>query len=174
MKLYHTSDVIIKDPSITRGRKNADFGQGFYLSSDLEFSRRWAVKDSLINEYELDENGLEIIRLSRNADWFEKIMKNRRLEDTLPADIVIGPIANDTLFDTLGIIGSGFLSSDEALSLLMIGPEYTQVVIKTQKALDQLVWQRAFDAGQDEELLETIRKEREQYQIDFSEAMKKM
>ena len=30
------------DPDITIGRKNADFGQGFYLTDDLDFTRRWA------------------------------------------------------------------------------------------------------------------------------------
>ena len=55
MKLYHTSNVEIRVPDIYRGRKNADFGQGFYLSLDWEFSCRWAGKDNIVNEYELDE-----------------------------------------------------------------------------------------------------------------------
>ena len=37
------------------------------------------------------------------------------------ADVVVGPIANDTIFDTFGIITSGFLRSDEAIRLLLIG-----------------------------------------------------
>ena len=32
MRLYHTGAVEIREPDILRGRKNADFGQGFYLS----------------------------------------------------------------------------------------------------------------------------------------------
>ena len=32
MKLYHTSTVQIREPDLLRGRKNADFGQGFYLA----------------------------------------------------------------------------------------------------------------------------------------------
>ena len=42
MRLYHTSNVEIRLPDIRRGRKNADFGQGFYLTPDLDFARRWA------------------------------------------------------------------------------------------------------------------------------------
>ena len=41
MKLYHTGEVVIREPDIRRGRKNADFGQGFYLTPDEEFARRW-------------------------------------------------------------------------------------------------------------------------------------
>jgi len=42
MTLYHTSDREIKSPDIYYGRKNADFGQGFYMSPDRDFSYRWA------------------------------------------------------------------------------------------------------------------------------------
>ena len=51
MKLYHTSTLEIRKPDLYRGRKNADFGQGFYLTPDWEFSRRWATGDAVINEY---------------------------------------------------------------------------------------------------------------------------
>ena len=36
--LYHTSFDIIKEPDIKRGRPNADFAQGFYLSDNEDFS----------------------------------------------------------------------------------------------------------------------------------------
>ncbi|MDC7301289.1 DUF3990 domain-containing protein [Agathobacter ruminis] len=29
-------------PDIHCGRKNADFGQGFYLTGDVDFAHRWA------------------------------------------------------------------------------------------------------------------------------------
>ena len=35
-------------------------------------------------------------------------------------------VANDTIFDTFGIISSGFLSPEETLRLLKVGPEYTE------------------------------------------------
>jgi hypothetical protein len=57
--------------------------------------------------------------------------------------VVIGPIANDTIFDTFGIISSGYLEPEKALKLLMIGPAYTQIAIKTQKAVQQLKWTRS-------------------------------
>lgn len=42
MILYHTSYQEIRLPDVHFGRTNADFGQGFYLSDNEEFSRRWA------------------------------------------------------------------------------------------------------------------------------------
>ena len=138
MILYHTSDRKIRNPDIHYGRKNADFGWGFYLTPDRDFTYRWARENAVVNEYELDENALNMHTFTRDIHWFEYIFNNRRLKDSLSADVVIGPIANDTIFDTLGIMSSGFLKPEAAVRLLMIGPEYTQVVIKTEKALKQL------------------------------------
>ena len=39
--LYHTGYQEIREPDIRHGRKNADFGQGFYLTPDRDFSVRW-------------------------------------------------------------------------------------------------------------------------------------
>ena len=39
-----------------------------------------------------------------------------------------------TIYDTWGILTSGFVDSETALRVLMIGRAYTQIVIKTDKA----------------------------------------
>ena len=140
MRLYHTGDRAIPEPDIHYGRKNADFGQGFYLTPDRDFTLRWATDDAVVNEYELELTGLTVLRLERNEAWLDYILRNRRLQDGSDADVVIGPIANDTIFDTLGIVSSGFLAPAEALRLLSIGPEYTQVTVKTPRAAAQLRW----------------------------------
>jgi len=57
MKLYHVSLDIIKDIDIYHGRINADFGQGFYSSLNIEFSKKWAPiskdKDTILNKDEI-------------------------------------------------------------------------------------------------------------------------
>ncbi len=146
MRLYHTGYQEIRVPDIHYGRKNADFGQGFYMTDDHEFATRWARErrdaSPVVNIYELDTSGLRIHTFERDADWFNYIFNNRRVRpDTLPGvDVVIGPIANDTLYDTFGIITSGMISEKEAMKLLMIGPAYRQVVLRTEKAAAQLQW----------------------------------
>ena len=149
MLLYHTAYREIRDPDVHYGRKNADFAQGFYLSPEYGFARRWARErkgtDTFINCYELDTAGLRILRLERNADWYDYIFRNRgggseRFPD---ADVIIGPIANDTIYNTYGVLTSGLLEKEEALELLLLGPEYTQVVLKTEKAACQLKWLKA-------------------------------
>ena len=39
MQLYHTGFQEIRTPDVHHGRKNADFGQGFYLTADAAFAR---------------------------------------------------------------------------------------------------------------------------------------
>lgn len=171
MILYHTSGQEIKNPDIHHGRKNADFGWGFYLSPDRDFTYRWARKNSVVSEYELDETGLNIHTFTRNVDWFQYIYNNRRTIDGLTADVVIGPIANDTIFDTLGIMTSGYLKPEDALKLLLIGPEYTQVAIKTEKALKQLRFIKSETVERISE--EQLKSEQSSYQEAFAKELKK-
>lgn len=172
MILYHTSDREIRTPDIHYGRKNADFGWGFYLTPDREFTYRWARENAVVNVYELDENELNMHTFTRDIHWFEYIFNNRRLRDSLVADVVIGPIANDTIFDTLGIMSSGFLKPEAAVRLLMIGPEYTQVVIKTEKALKQLRFIRSEKIERMDG--EALRMEQEVYQNAFAKEFEKI
>lgn len=172
MLLYHTSDREIRNPDIHHGRKNADFGWGFYLTPDKEFTYRWARDNAVVNEYELDERGLDIYTFARDVSWFQYIFHNRRLNDSLSADVVIGPIANDTIFDTLGIISSGYLAPEHALKLLMIGPAYTQVAIKTVKAAQQLKWLRAERIERADEAI--LKAEQDAFQEAFAAAISKI
>lgn len=173
MILFHTSDTIIKEPDIHRGRSNTDFGQGFYLTPDKLFASSWARErtssDIYINSYELKTDGLKIRRFSRDEDWFKYIFSNRRgKEDSLADfDVIIGPIANDTLFETYGIITSGLLAPDQALELLGIGPEYSQVAVKTDAGARALQW---IDSEiLDIDTMAEVRKEYERQRAAFDE-----
>ena len=174
MKLYHTSDRQIERPDIYRGRKNADFGQGFYLTPDSDFAVRWDREGAVINEYELDLTGLSVHTFSREQDWFDYIFKNRRAQDGLEADVVTGPIANDTIYDTFGITTSGFLSREASLRLLLIGPEYTQTAVKSEKAASQLVWLGARKVGDVSRCRKIVKEEEEEFQRLFAEEMEKI
>ena len=179
MKLYHSSFSIITDPDLKHGRVNADFGQGFYLSPDKEFVLRWSKrhygKKTYINEYELDTENLDIWTFVRDTKWLSYILHNRsRLPDSLKTcDAILGPIANDTIYDTWGIISSGLFPEEETLQL---GPEYKQLVVKSEKALKQLKWIDAEELSDDllSRYKETVRKEEQDYQTAFSKLMEEL
>ena len=172
LRLYHAGPKEIPEPDIHYGRKNADFGQGFYLSPDLDFVQRWAANGSVINVYELQLEGLSVHRFAQDAQWFDYLFHNRRLQDRLTADVIIGPIANDTIFDTLGILSSGYLEPADALQLLSIGPLYTQVTLKTQRAASQLTFLSSTPVTDHDPTLQDA--EQQAYLDQFAPAMTKI
>ena len=42
LRLYHAGFQVIPSPDVRYGRKNADFGQGFYLTADKAFAQKCA------------------------------------------------------------------------------------------------------------------------------------
>ncbi|MBR1559568.1 MAG: DUF3990 domain-containing protein [Clostridia bacterium] len=169
MRLYHTGAVAIPAPDIRHGRANADFGQGFYMTPDADFTYRWAWKDAVVNEYDLALDGLRVRRFDRSAEWFDYIFANRRGRDGLDVDVVVGPIANDTIFDTFGVLSSGFVAPADALELLMIGPEYVQVAVKTDRAAANLRWLGAKTVADVEARRALLRDEKADYSRRFAE-----
>ena len=142
--VFYTGFSKINNPDIHIGRANADFGQGFYLSGDEAFSKRWAGErkglKTYLNRYELADEGLKIKRLSKDMSWYDYILGNRNgLKDRLSEyDVIIGPIANDTIYDTWGMLTGGLIDRETALRVLQIGPVYEQIVIKSEKAASAL------------------------------------
>jgi hypothetical protein len=117
-------------------------------------------------------------RFDLNGEWFEYIKRNRAgCHDMYAgADAVIGPVANDTLFNTYGIITSGLPENSQALKLLSIGSRYTQVTVKTQAAVSRLEWTRVIKLTHDEikEYSVLLGKEESEYQSAFISALKEL
>ena len=182
LHLFHTGYAEIREPDIRYGRKNADFGQGFYLSDSDEFAGKWMRerKDAVIhvNAYELDLSGLQVLRFTREKNWLEYLLRNRAgYADAHPeADVVIGPIANDTIYDTLDILTSGVLTREQSLELLRIGPAFEQTVVKTEKAAAQLKWLsvRTLATGEATRFRERVQQEEADYQALLAEALEDM
>ena len=81
---------------------------------------------SYLNKYSLNIEGLKIKTFTRDIEWYDYIYSNRNgKKDYLSEyDIIIGPIANDTLYDTLGVLTSGFFKKEQALEVYKIGKQY--------------------------------------------------
>ncbi len=47
MRLYHVGDRAIPEPDVHYGRRNADFGQGFYLTPAAAKQLRWLGAEAL-------------------------------------------------------------------------------------------------------------------------------
>lgn len=179
LKLFHVGFYIIEDPDLHYGKKNADFGQGFYLSDDENFSHRWAKlrqnQTTYINKYELDLSNLKVKMFERDEEWFRYIFDNRRgkTDKLAEYDVIIGPIANDTIYDVMGITTSGFLEDEDALQLLQVGKEYHQIAIKSPLAKEQLKW-LGYESIEEKELLvyrNLVEAEEQEFQTVFAERL---
>ena len=179
MIIFHAGELEIREPDLKHGRKNADFGQGFYTTPDEEFAARWARAgkgtEPCVNMYELDTEELRVKLFTRDEEWARYIYSNRRAQDTLPDyDVIIGPIANDTLYDVLGLTTSGMLTMDQTLAVLQIGPVYEQVVLKSDKAAANLRWISSRRLRKEETSLykAIVKREEEEFQKAFAEKMR--
>ena len=144
MKVYHTAYEEIKKPDVSFGRKNADLGAGFYVSFSDSFASKWGRRKKgssvYVNSYELDTEGLKVLRLTKDRTWLRYIRRNRAGYPDLYGDydIIIGPVANDTVYDMFGLITSSLLDEDTALELLKLGPEMFQMAVKSRRAAERM------------------------------------
>ena len=63
--IYHGSKQIVEVPTFGLGRKNNDFGLGFYCTESNDLAKEWAVSslsDGFSNRYTLDHHSDRSIR----------------------------------------------------------------------------------------------------------------
>ena len=151
MRLYHGSTVIVRKPSLRPGRPNADFGKGFYTTSNMEQAVRWAhIKQerektlrAVVSVFEFDETLLDNpelnVRRFSGADeawlYFVTDCRKSRKHDY---DLVLGPVANDKVFTTVNLFESGVLSAEAAILQLQAYKTYDQVSFHTVRVISTL------------------------------------
>lgn len=122
MKLYHGSTLIVRNPSLRPGRANADFGKGFYTTSNIEQAVRWA----------------NIKKQRENAE--------KAIVSVYDFDLVLGPVANDKVFTTVNLFESGVLSAEAAILQLKAYKTYDQISFHTDKVINTLKFIEKFKA----------------------------
>lgn len=158
IQLFHGSTVAVRKPSLRPGRPNADFGKGFYTTSNYEQAVRWAhikqereeSRRAIVSVYEFDETLLDRedvnIRRFIGADesWLYFVTdcrKSRRHN----YDLVQGPVANDKVFTTVNLFESGVLSANAAILQLKAYKTYDQLSFHTQKVIESLKYIESFE-----------------------------
>lgn len=155
MKLYHGSNIEVREPKILKSNRALDFGTAFYMTSDYEQARKWAKLTtdrkksgtSIINEFEFDDENLgelEVIRYeSANKEWLRFVSDCRSEQrNGEEYDIIIGPVANDRTFDVISLYLIGVYDEDEAIRRLLPFKLKDQYAFKSGKALDLLTFKR--------------------------------
>lgn len=155
MKLYHGSNVEVREPKILQSNRALDFGTAFYMTSDYEQAKKWAKLTTdrkksgtpIINEFEFDDERLgelEVIRYeSANKEWLRFVSDCRSEQrNGEEYDIIIGPVANDRTFDVISLYLIGVYDEDEAIRRLLPFKLKDQYAFKSEKALDLLTFKR--------------------------------
>ena len=157
MTLYHGSNVVIDEIDLSKSRKGKDFGCGFYLNADKNQAMEMAIRTSrrmmegtpVLNTYKFDENILNIkdtplaIKIfdGYSIEWAEFIMMNRKNLSDTPAhkyDIVIGPIANDTVGLQMRRFIQGYISIGRMIEELKFKKVAIQYFFGTELAISYL------------------------------------
>lgn len=148
MILYHGSNLVIKEPKLISSKRLLDFGMGFYLTSDLEQAKRWAVRtaknrsegQATVSVFEVDEilfSKLKSLHFDKaDREWLRYISANRTGAKVREGyDVIIGPVANDQAIRTVNNYLKGYFSEDIAIQLLLPQKLKDQYTFKTEKAL---------------------------------------
>lgn len=148
MILYHGSNVEVKKPLIIKSKRLLDFGGGFYLTSEYEQAKKWAVRTTArraegrptISVYNVDDEKLKKLSLlvfeKADKEWLRYISIYRT--DKLASDsydIVIGPVANDQAIRTINDFLKGRFTENMAVQLLLPQKLKDQYAFKTDKAV---------------------------------------
>lgn len=151
LKLYHGSNVEVKNPKIRSNLRALDFGAGFYLTSSEQQAVKWAksvVKrrkkgTPTLNTYEVDEMKMKTLKILKfeisSAEWLNFIVNNRKeFPFENPYDLVVGPVANDSTLPVIDDYMAGVYTKEEAVKRLLPQNLTDQYAILTDKALSLL------------------------------------
>ena len=151
MKVYHGSLVVVDNPEIRVGDRYLDFGYGFYTTMNEEQAIKWTEKQKnrkgtnigYVSMYDFDiekaESELKIIRFDKaNKEWLDFVFINRKGQCQEAYDIVIGPVADDSVYEVVRFYEIGIYDLEETLKRLKVEELYNQILFHTKESLKYL------------------------------------
>lgn len=162
--IYHGSESIIEKPAFGAGRKNNDFGLGFYCTESLELAKEWSVaslRDGFANRYALEAQYLNILNLNSPnytiLNWIAVLVEHRLFSLGTPVarrakrylidnfsvnvnayDVVVGYRADDSYFDYAEAFLNNTITVEQLSRAMRLGKLGEQIVIKSRYAFDHL------------------------------------
>lgn len=150
--LYHGSNIEVSTPLAKVGRKNLDFGKGFYLTSIRKQASDWAnliamrkgrnekgvVSVFHFNKTKAMEDGYQFkIFDSYDIEWLEYVVDCRKGKNVYAKfDVVEGGVANDNVIDTVEDYEKGIITAEQALGQLSYKKVNHQICILNQEVID--------------------------------------
>ena len=162
--IYHGSKHVVETPVFGEGRKNNDFGLGFYCTESNDLAKEWAVsslRDGFSNRYTLDTEFLNILKLNSPEytilNWMAVLVEHRLFSIKTPVarrakayliehfginvnayDLIMGYRADDSYFDFAEAFLNNGITVEQlacAMRLVKLGE---QIVIKSKFAFSKI------------------------------------
>ncbi len=164
LTIYHGSQKIIEVPIFGEGRKNNDFGLGFYCTESNDLAKEWAVSslhDGFSNRYTLDTEYLNILNLNSPdytiLNWIAVLVEHRLFSIKAPVakrakqylidnfsinvnayDLIIGYRADDSYFDYAEAFLNNTITVEQLSRAMRLGKLGEQIVIKSKFAFSKI------------------------------------
>ena len=162
--IYHGSKQIVEVPVFGEGRKNNDFGLGFYCTESNDLAKEWAVsslRDGFSNKYTLDTEYLNILNLNSSdytiLNWIAVLVEHRVFSIKTPVarrakqylidnfginvnayDLIIGYRADDSYFDYAEAFVNNGITVEQLARAMKLGKLGEQIVVKSQFAFSKI------------------------------------
>ena len=171
--IYHGSERVIEKPVLGMGKRNNDFGLGFYCTESEELAKEWAcssLKDGYANRYCLDTSYLRILHLNSEEytilHWISVLVSHRLFRVKTPIagralhylqdnfavnveayDLIVGYRADDAYFDFADAFLNNGITVQQLAKAMQLGKLGEQIVLKSQYAFDRLQFEGAVPAS---------------------------
>ena len=162
--LYHGSRQIVEVPLFGEGRKNNDFGLGFYCTESNDLAKEWAVSslsDGFSNRYTLDAEYLNTLNLNSPdytiLNWMAVLVEHRLFSIKTPVarrakrylidnfginvnayDLITGYRADDSYFDYAEAFLNNAITVEQLSRAMRLGKLGEQIVLKSQFAFSKI------------------------------------
>lgn len=174
--LYHGSIHTIQKPIFGLGRKNNDFGFGFYCTESLELAKEWAVssfQNGYANQYTLNTEYLNILNLNTPEysilNWIAVLIEHRIFPVENPVagrakkyllenfginvnayDVIVGYRADDSYFDFAQAFLNNAITVNQLAKAMRLGKLGEQIVLKSEFAFQNIQFEGSHIALKDE------------------------
>ena len=165
--IYHGSSQVVNSPTFGFGRKNNDFGLGFYCTESKDLAKEWAVsslRDGFSTRYTLDMEYLRTLNLNSSdytiLNWIAVLVEHRLFSIKTPLarrarqyliehfsinvnayDLITGYRADDSYFDFAEAFLNNAITVEQLSRAMRLGKPGEQIVLKSQFAFSKIKYE---------------------------------
>ena len=153
MLLYHGSNVVVEKPRLIVPNRTLDYGNGFYTTMNLGQAESFAHNvvnrnegrgTPIVSYYEIDYDKIlreqKVLKFDHpDEKWLDFVYANRTSKYLGEQyDVIIGPVANDTVYRVFRLFEDGDIDRETAIKRLKVIKLYNQIAFSTVTAIAEL------------------------------------